>query len=436
MRKYLISSLIVLFVICSTSLADGELTFAEWAALNGLDGSESFIGAPHAGINSLEGLANNYPVLECLDLDDNPIVSISQGDFAGLSNLQQLYLCGNQISSIGQGGFSGLDNLLRLDLFGNQIVSIDQGMFAGLSDLYQLDMRNNQISSIGQGGFTGLGNLQNLDLWTNQISSIEQGDFAGLNNLQKLRLGLNQISSIAPGGFSELSNLQELDLSNNPISSIAQGSLDGLNNLVMLALEENQISTIDSYAFAGMGNLNYLFLGNNLNLNILNLTGAGFSSLTGYFDVKGCPIEKVILTNAILNQNSFDQLLHDDSIYCDGIAEISGVLEVDFSGVDFEYITDLSKMYTMDDLVRLIFADATNLAGDEVASLLSELASMDYLDVTGAWDDWFDGGAFSEDQLALMAWDQVLGNTLVVPEPMTVCLLSFGAMVLFRKRKK
>jgi len=484
MKKYVISSLIVLFIICSISLADGELTFGEWAALNGLDGSEVEIEARYGEIISLQGLANNYPALCELDLSRNKLAGIEQGDFSGLSNVSQLDLISNDLTSIERGDFDGLGSLTTLKLHANQITSIEAGSFSGSSNLRALFLRANRISSVDQGDFAGLENLevlhlglnligsiergdfdgltnlQQLFLNTNQISSIEQEDFEGLRDLQELNLWNNQISSIEQEDFSELTNLKMLRLSGNRISSIEHGDFTGLTNLEVLSLgdnliegsierddfsnlsnlrslslNDNLISNIEDYVFAGMGCLESLYLGDNANLQILNFTGADFSSLNR-LEIRGSSIEKVILTNAIMNQNSFNSIMYEGNPSIDGIAEISGVLEVDFRGVDFQAITDLSKMYTMDDLVRLVFADATNLAGDEVAELLDELASMNYLDVTGLWDEWFDGGAFSEDQLALMAWDQVLGNTLVVPEPMTVCLLSFGAMALLRKRKK
>ncbi len=125
---------------------------------------------------------------------------------------------------------------------------------------------------------------------------------------------------------------------------------------------------------------------------------------------------------------SFESLLIYDGSLRDGLAEIFGVKSLDFSRVNFADILDLSAMNSMDDLEELVFADATNLDGDEVVKLLSELDSLNYLDVTGAFLGW-DQGIQDE----LLAWDNIEGNTLVVPEPITLALFGIGGLLL-RKR--
>ena len=147
------------------------------------------------------------------------------------------------------------------------------------------------------------------------------------------------------------------------------------------------------------------------------------------FDIDGCAIEDVLLCGVSLNQYSFNAILDGGhQTYYSGLAEVLGVRMMDFSRVDFTEILDLSKMYGMDDLEELVFADATNLDADEVVKLLSELDSLNYLDVTGAFLGW-DQGIQDE----LLAWDNIEGNTLVVPEPITLALFGIGGLLL-RKR--
>ena len=116
-----------------------------------------------------------------------------------------------------------------------------------------------------------------------------------------------------------------------------------------------------------------------------------------------------------------------------GIAELADILSLDLSGVDFSGISDLSAIYSMDDLETLLLADVTNLEGSQVSALTGELDSLNWLNVTGLWDT-FDAGS----QDSLNTWDAVEGNTLVtaVPEPTTIgMLLALVALVMVRRRR-
>ena len=161
----------------------------------------------------------------------------------------------------------------------------------------------------------------------------------------------------------------------------------------------------------------------------MDLSNSNLNSL-GYFDITWNPLTSVLLTDATLSQRFFNTLMDGGAPNYNGIAEVGGVLDLDMRGVDFAVISDLTKMYTMDDLQTLLLAGASNLAGADVVTLTGELAAMNWLDVTGLWDT-FDAGS----QTSLHSWDAIAGNTLVVPEPGTLTLLALGGVALFRRRK-
>ena len=112
------------------------------------------------------------------------------------------------------------------------------------------------------------------------------------------------------------------------------------------------------------------------------------------------------------------------------MADLSGVLSLDMSGVDFVDILDMSKMYGMDDVKELLLIGAANLDGIEFSMLIGELDSLNWLDVTGPWVT-FDAAA----QSSLNSWDAIEGNTLVVPEPGTLSLLALGGLAMLRRRR-
>lgn len=334
---------------------------------------------------------------------------------ADMETMLSLPAGSSNISDIG--GLEYGTNLTELELYANQISDISP--ISGLTNLNTLSLDNNHISDISP--VSGLINLKTMYLDKNQISGISP--VSGLTNLGTLYLDNNQISDISP--ISELTNLGTLSLHHNQISNISPVS--ELTNLNWLSLANNQISDISPVA--ELTNLYVLFLDNN-QINTLDLSNSNLFNLY-LFSISGNPLASVLLTNASFSQSGFKSLMTGGNDFSTGIAELGGVLSLDMSGVDFTDITDLSKMYTMDDLETLLLAGATNLDGSKVVQLTVELDSLDWLDVTGLWDS-FDAAA----QNSLRAWDAQAGNTLVVPEPAAVVLLLCGLLAgLIRWRK-
>jgi len=274
------------------------------------------------------------------------------------------------------------------------------------TNLTVLKLWYNPISDIS--AIAGLTNLTNLRLDHNQISDISA--MAGLTNLNYLYLDRNQISDIS--AVAGLTNLTQLYLYDNQISDISV--VAGLTNLAILDLQENQISDIS--AVAGLTKFESLHLGNN-QIEIMNLSSADLSYLH-WFSIESNPLTNVLLVDVTLSQRVFNALMDGRGPSLTGIAELPGVLTLDMSGVDFANVSDLSAMYTMDDLEELSLSTATNLDGGQVVSLTGELDSLAWLDVTGLWGS-FDAGT----QSSLNSWDALEGNTLVTGEPLAVSAL-------------
>ncbi len=383
-------------------------------------------------ISAVGGLTN----LAILDSNHNEISDISV--LTGLKNLSWLDLSGNQINDIS--AVAGLTYLTRLDLEKNHISDISA--LAGLTRLKYMNLSNNQICDITAvtripllmtldlsnnqicdiTAVARIPLLMTLDLSNNQISDIPLGD--ELSMLKKLYLQNNKISDLS--AISKLSSLKTLYLDNNKISDLS--AVAGLTRLTSLYLRDNQISDIS--AVAGLKNLQYLFLDGN-RIETMNLNGADLSLLKD-FSIEDSPLTNVLLTDATLSQMAFNAIMDGRGELNTGIAELSGVLNLDMSGVDFADISNLLEIYTMDDLQELLLAGATNLDGGRVVTLTDELDSLNWLDVAGLWDS-FDVGA----QSALNAWDAVEGNTLVVPEPVVLnVLLVLGGLAMLWKRRR
>src|SRR5690606_32139827 len=147
----------------------------------------SRLGAPEAGITSLEGLEHAV-------------------------NLEELFLP---------------DNAVR-----------DLQPLAGLSDLRRLDLSGNGLSDADAAPLGEMEALEVLSLDDNRLENMEV--LGGLENLQVLSLAGNRISD--PGPLSTLGMLRILDLSGNEIEELAR--LDGPAAPVGLLLDDNGIADL------------------------------------------------------------------------------------------------------------------------------------------------------------------------------------------------
>ncbi len=134
-----------------------------------------------------------------------------------------------------------LANIVYLDLRNKNIKSLKQGDFSGLSALDNLDLSNNKLSSLPAGVFDGLSALKILNLYYNELSSLPIGVFHGLSALTRLTLFVNELTTLPAGVFDGLSALSHLNLSNNELSSLPAGIFSGLSSLTTLNLKGNAV---------------------------------------------------------------------------------------------------------------------------------------------------------------------------------------------------
>ena len=74
---------------------------------------------------------------------------------------------------------------------GNELVSLTEGVFSGLTNLQSLNLGANNLTSLPERVFSGLTSLRILDLWSNQITSLPKRAFSGLTGLGELELSQN-----------------------------------------------------------------------------------------------------------------------------------------------------------------------------------------------------------------------------------------------------
>ena len=257
---------------------------------------------------------------------DNGTITLQDGDFEGLSNLDVLYLHYNDLSSVPEGA-TGTVSVQSVSFAGTQNADIRTGLgeaqslpagicdrtqqvqdaiLAALADISDcaavtaehlttisfLYLGRKGISALQSGDFDGLSSLESLNLYGNSLSALPEDVFDGLTNLGRLNLYANSLSALPEDVFDGLTNLHSLNLWANSLSALPEDVFDGLTNLVSLELFYNGLSALPEDVFDGLTNLDRLNLSDNklsalpedvfdglTNLEWLNLFGNSLSAL-------------------------------------------------------------------------------------------------------------------------------------------------------------
>ncbi|EPY84071.1 decorin precursor [Camelus ferus] len=197
------------------------------------------------------------PDTALLDLQNNKITEIKDGDFKNLKNLHTLILINNKISKISPGAFAPLVKLERLYLSKNQLKELPEKM---PKTLQELRAHENEITKVRKAVFNGLNQMIVVELGTNPLKSsgIENGAFQGMKKLSYIRIADTNITTIPQGDENSPKQFEYLNpkaltlkkwfwksewlgLSFNSISAVDNGSLANTPHLRELHLNNNKL---------------------------------------------------------------------------------------------------------------------------------------------------------------------------------------------------
>ena len=229
-------------------------------------------------MNQLKSI-NNLSLTNGFCLAENHL-TIKNGSFNGLSNLQCLKLGQCILHKNHRNLFSNLKNLkiLQLEIL-NEI--IDSNLFTGLSNLVELDVafRNftffkiETTTNISEISFDELKNLKKLII--SSLEVISNNYFKSLVKLEELTL--KYMKTFEKDAFIYLANLETLDLCWNDFDVLESNVFNGLINLKVLILGQKKDNIfyrsrelfIQKDAFKGISKLEYLNL-KEIKINILD----------------------------------------------------------------------------------------------------------------------------------------------------------------------
>ena len=223
-----------------------------------------------------DAIVASVPVSHCADVTDvhlagigvlnlsgRSIVTLQEGDFAGLTNLSQLQLSNNSLAALPAGVFSGLSALRSLNLHSNSLTELPLGVFSELPTLSFLYLDDNSLTALPAGVFSGLTDLHSLLLNNNNLMELSADVFSGLTALVTLDLSNNSLTALPAGVFSGLTDLFTLYLNNNNLMELSADVFSDLTVLWILRLNGNSLTALRGGVFSGLTALKTLELNGN-----------------------------------------------------------------------------------------------------------------------------------------------------------------------------
>ena len=116
---------------------------------------------------------------------------VTDADLSSITH--QLDLVNQRVTSLKEGDFEGLFNVSVLNLENNDLTTLPAGVFDGLTGVYILYLENNHLETLPSGVFDGLISLRILDVRDNELNELPPDLFDGLAGLSELLLDGNEL---------------------------------------------------------------------------------------------------------------------------------------------------------------------------------------------------------------------------------------------------
>ncbi|KAJ9598943.1 hypothetical protein L9F63_010537 [Diploptera punctata] len=205
------------------------------------------------GLSELPHVWQRLKNLQVLDVSENPVMSILQGDLDGLEGLRSLKIHDfTMCTRLEKNAFKSLSNLAELEAYGYpRLGYLDvPGILRNLPALERLDIELKDAAIGGDHLTSALQpRLRELGLRGPRVRSLSSGVLAGLRG-PSVRVGLRNtsVSALPPALFFTLprSTRLELDVSGSKLSTLGPPLLAALDerkgDLTLIGLADNPIN--------------------------------------------------------------------------------------------------------------------------------------------------------------------------------------------------
>ncbi len=267
-RHGLFGSLLVLgLVLASTAIVMTSNTSVQASTDGFCDRTQQVRDAILAKLSNISNCAdvtnsNLMGITEIIILDQETL-TLQDGDFAGLSKLDSLYIHKNGLNELPEDLFDGLSALRELYLYNNELTTLPSELFDGLSSLETLSLSYNNLDTLPSDVFDGLSGLKTLDLDNNDLDELPDGVFDELSGLEKLNLTSNSLEDVSHADLDDLANLKDLRLGANDLGELPSDLLEGLTSLQTLHLYSAGLNELPDALFNGLSSLKSVILHSN-----------------------------------------------------------------------------------------------------------------------------------------------------------------------------
>jgi len=432
-------------VVCSDSTTVGRLEPEGFSSLGLLEelviedcAIESLPARAFSGLNNLKrlevkranspvliihpGALSELPSLEVLDLSQNNVRQLPEGELCQLQNLLHLNVSHNEVGSafdLGLGPLTKacLSNLQILDISSNELTSLEPHSLPTWPSIVELRIQGNFIRFIGSNVF-GNSSVKILDMSNNQISHLPNSLLNKLQ-LEAISLANNSLSSLPVDSFLGQTDLEILNLSGNHLVSLPSTITTDLVNLMELDMSNNKLEVLESELFSSLRNLQSLNLNNNkinsfqlsqtmVNLQELNLSGnklvkieahdlSGLRSLS-HLDLANNQIQTV---HAAVFKNTSQILVLDlsDNKLTEVPDSLKYLTQLQTLDLGNNFVSDISdsSFLAMDHLWRLQLNG--NLLDNVTHDILSKLVGLQIIDMSRNKIASVEKGAFDQNKL-------------------------------------
>ncbi|KAK4319929.1 hypothetical protein Pmani_009180 [Petrolisthes manimaculis] len=262
----------------------------------------------HNKIHTLSQSLIFYSELQRLDISDNRLTSLGDGNFENKNTLDELRVSANQLTTIEGASFKGLVGVKVLHLDQNVISRVEDDAFKELKSLEELNLSNNKIKNLGDNSLSGLNKLVWLDLSSNKLGNVPSAGLSNLTSLTHLDLSHNHISQVPARAFASVPALTSLILDKNNISLIDAGAFLDLTELTHLTLVDNRLLQLPSVPLSILHELRELDMSGNLFENLPTDCFQGLTSLQS-LAVSRCPRLSGVSGEAFLSTGSLKKLV-------------------------------------------------------------------------------------------------------------------------------
>ena len=240
---------------------------------------------PHVS-NCADVTAADLATITSINIRNENITALKEGDFNGLTALEGLNLYNNSLSSLPSGIFDKNTALTNLNLSRNSLSSLPSGIFDKNTALTNLNLEENDLGSLSSDVFDKNTALKYLDLSDNDLGSLPEGIFDKNTALVRISMRSNDLGSLLSGIFDKNTALETIGLGSNDLGSLPSDIFDENTALVGIYLTGNKLSSLPSGVFDKNTALTDLYLSMN-----------SLSSLpSGVFD-KNTALETLKLNN-------------------------------------------------------------------------------------------------------------------------------------------